>query len=487
MSRIVLADSKNFDAIPSARGLQGIVTDGPAGIAFMGRGWDKDHGGRDPWVRHHAEHYSAGLRACDDGVWILAWALPKTSHWTACAIDDARDGRRHWEITDVLTHNFGQGWPKNAETCLKPSSEHWILARNGAGAKLQIDACRVERGAREARAGRAWSEMQAGARNIERPEEETTSLGSWPTNALFSHCPECSARGTRVVQNTSGATRPAMGPALSRPGFTGNARGDREAVPFYSTAAGTETVPAFDCLAACDCGAVKLHPSGGAPPRCDCGAPCWWACPVAGLDEQSGAMGMHSAGTKAERGSLANNAPIGYGGSMMPVSFRHGDVERGSAASRFFPTFHYAAKCPTAERHAGCSALLWRPSETNLFGFDRIDRATYTALPDFVLDAKGKKVAARATGNVHPTVKPLDVGRWLWRLIVPKGARGGDLYAGSGSLVIAGWQEGIDVTGADISPEAVEIAQARLRHWRNEGVQEGLFAAPAAAATPGAP
>ena len=27
-----------------------IVTDPPAGIAFMGRGWDSDRGGRDKWI-----------------------------------------------------------------------------------------------------------------------------------------------------------------------------------------------------------------------------------------------------------------------------------------------------------------------------------------------------------------------------------------------------------------------------------------------------
>ena len=37
------------------------------------------------------------------------------------------------------------------------------------------------------------------------------------------------------------------------------------------------------------------------------------------------------------------------------------------------------------------------------------------------------------------------------------------------------------------SPEAVEIAQARLRYWKNEGVQEGLFAVPAVSASGGAP
>ena len=466
MPQIVLADSKAFDK--HARGLGGIVTDGPAGIAFMGRGWDKDHGGRDPWVKHHAEHYSAGLRACDDGVWLLAWALPKTSHWTACAIDDARDGRRHWEITDVLTHTFGQGWPKNAATCLKPASEHWILARNGVGAKLQIDACRVARGAEPITAHRhAGQKYSGGFSDTYQPGDhrrEAKPEGSWPTNKLFSHCPECRAQGTRVVAGGDPTRADGTVRSGERHLFSGGLAGGSTSGGYATN--GTETVPAFDCLAACDCGAVTTHPSGGAPPRCpECKGAMWWACPVAGLDEQSGAMGMHSAGTKAERGSLTNNAPIGYGGSMMPVSFRHGDVERGSAASRFFPTFHYAAKCPTAERHAGASHLLWQRDDSASFGFRRVDRATFNALP----------AAQRATGNVHPTVKPLDLGRWLWRLICPKGARGGDLYAGSGSLVISGWQEGIDVTGADISPEAVEIAQARLKYWRNEGVQAGLF------------
>src|SRR5512143_1099379 len=137
--------------------LDAIVDDPPAGIGFMGRSWDKDRGGRAKWIAWLAERKAAQLRACKPGSYSLTWALPRTSHWTATALEDAG-----WLIRDVITHHFGQGWPKNGESQLKPSSEHWILAQKpiqkGLTVRgnverwdvgvLGIDACRVERGER---------------------------------------------------------------------------------------------------------------------------------------------------------------------------------------------------------------------------------------------------------------------------------------------------------------------------------------------------
>ena len=38
----------------------------------------------------------------------LVWALPRTSHWTVCALEDAG-----FEIRDKLYHIFGSGYPKS--------------------------------------------------------------------------------------------------------------------------------------------------------------------------------------------------------------------------------------------------------------------------------------------------------------------------------------------------------------------------------------
>lgn len=96
-------------------------------------------------------------------------------------------------------------------------------------------------------------------------------------------------------------------------------------------------------------------------------------------------------------------------------------ADSGSAA-RFF----YSAKADQAERHAGCHDL--------------------------------------EKGNTHPTVKPVDLMRWLVRLITPPGGTVLDPFMGSGSTLIAADAEQFNAIGVEMNPDYVEIARRRLGH-----------------------
>lgn len=87
-----------------------VVTDPPAGISFMGKTWDADKGGRDLWVKWLTEVMSEVRRVLKPGGHALVWALPRTSHWTATALDDAG-----LEIRDCVVHIFGSGFPKSLD------------------------------------------------------------------------------------------------------------------------------------------------------------------------------------------------------------------------------------------------------------------------------------------------------------------------------------------------------------------------------------
>ena len=88
-----------------------IITDPPAGIGFMGKEWDKDKGGRQQWISWFAEIMEEAKRCLKPGGAALVWALPRTSHWTATALEDAG-----FVIKDVVHHIFGEGFPKS--TCI---------------------------------------------------------------------------------------------------------------------------------------------------------------------------------------------------------------------------------------------------------------------------------------------------------------------------------------------------------------------------------
>jgi len=96
-------------------------------------------------------------------------------------------------------------------------------------------------------------------------------------------------------------------------------------------------------------------------------------------------------------------------------------------ASRFF----YVAKASKAEREAG-------------------------------LDSDGDRA------NHHPTVKPIELMRYLVRLVTPKGGTVLDTFMGSGSTGCAAMLEGMDFIGIDITPEYVEIARRRILHHANQ-------------------
>ena len=181
-----------------------LVTDPPAGIGFMNKDWDHDKGGRDAWIAWMRGVMTEARRVLKPGAHGLVWAIPRTSHWTATALEDAG-----FEIRDVVTHHFGTGFPKSLNvgegrgTALKPASENWILVRkpcdgtttgnvaaHGTGG-LNIEACSIAcevRPAREptGRTGRLYGAGLAGSRAA-----GTTEDGRWPANLVLSHTDWC--------------------------------------------------------------------------------------------------------------------------------------------------------------------------------------------------------------------------------------------------------------------------------------------------------
>jgi site-specific DNA-methyltransferase (adenine-specific) len=65
-------------------------------------------------------------------------------------------------------------------------------------------------------------------------------------------------------------------------------------------------------------------------------------------------------------------------------------------------------------------------------------------------------------GNVHLTVKPLALMRWLCRLVVPPGGTVLDPFTGSGTTGMACVMEGFDFIGVELQPEYHAIALARI-------------------------
>lgn len=100
---------KHLNTMPENT-VDSLITDPPAGISFMGKEWDSAKGGRDRWIAWMTEVMRECLRVMKPGSHGLVWAIPRTSHWTATALEDAG-----FEVRDVITHLFGQGFPKSLD------------------------------------------------------------------------------------------------------------------------------------------------------------------------------------------------------------------------------------------------------------------------------------------------------------------------------------------------------------------------------------
>jgi site-specific DNA-methyltransferase (adenine-specific) len=181
-----------------------VVTDPPAGIAFMNKTWDHHKGGRDAWIAWLTVVMTECYRVLKPGGHAAVWALPRTAHWTATAIEDAG-----FEIRDKCYHHFGSGFPKSKNvgngigTALKPATEEWIIARKpltgtvaatvaawGTGG-LNIDASRVQGPPSTHGGHRRPANVYAGQWQTEAEDYSENPAGRWPPNVLLTHSAAC--------------------------------------------------------------------------------------------------------------------------------------------------------------------------------------------------------------------------------------------------------------------------------------------------------
>ena len=162
-----------------ADSVDAVVTDPPAGIAFMSKHWDRDKGGRTQWVAWMTEVMQECYRVLKPGGYAVVWSLPRTCHWTAWAMEDAG-----FIIRDQLAHVFASGFPKGRAQ-LKPAREDWWLARKpGPLRPLNIEECRITGEPRTTHAdGNRRTSTTPGWGMA--PGERDTPSGRWPSNLLL--------------------------------------------------------------------------------------------------------------------------------------------------------------------------------------------------------------------------------------------------------------------------------------------------------------
>ena len=416
-SALINGDSLEILKKLPANSFDSMVTDPPAGIAFMGKKWDKDKGGRDKWIAWLESIMTEAFRTLKPGAHILVWAMPRTSHWTATAIENAE-----FEIRDVVTHIFGSGFPKSQNiskaidksagvkptvigiakgmgkqnpewngtaqgraenslkpeydltvatsqdakqwegwgTALKPASEHWILARKPLSEKT-IAANVLEHG--------------TGGINIDASRITTTDNLNGGAYAENLH------RAGR--SSLPGDTRKGASAGMFQPGNTAA----------FSFVQPKGRFPA---------NLILSHKPDCKPKECEDG------CPVAALDEQSGTL------KSGAMDSIAKGDQYNTYGKMYERRVTNPASEGG--ASRFF----YCAKA-----------------------------------------SKKEKTLNKTIKNAHPTVKSLTLMKYLINLITPPGGTVLDPFMGSGTTGQAALEDDFGFVGIELEADSFEICMAR--------------------------
>jgi len=142
-------------------------------------------------------------------------------------------------------------------------------------------------------------------------------------------------------------------------------------------------------------------------------------------------------------------ANIIHDGSEEVIS---GFPDKGSAA-RFF----YCAKASKKERNVGLDNFKIK----KIKGGGGTSNNTW--YEDDVNAASGKFGSEKAPSkNIHPTVKPIALMKYLCRLVTPKNGTVLDPFMGSGSTGIAAKEENYNFIGIELNKEYYDIAIARI-------------------------
>ena len=78
---------------------------------------------------------------------------------------------------------------------------------------------------------------------------------------------------------------------------------------------------------------------------------------------------------------------------------------------------------------------------------------------------KGDTKPTTERKNTHPTVKPVELMKYLCRLVTPKGGTVLDPFMGSGSTGMAAKDEGFDFIGIEKEKEYFEICESRIKRF----------------------
>ena len=418
--------------IDAGEQVDSIVTDPPYELGFMGKSWDSTG------IAFQKETWELALQLLKPGGHLLAFGGSRTYHRMAVAIEDAG-----FEIRDQIMWLYGSGFPKSLNVG-KAVDKKLGNKRKVIGEKVRGDVQKAKQsGSTYARAEANQNNKDLFGYGTETITEGNSSWEGWGTALKPAHEPVVMARkpiqgsvADNVLKHGTGginidACRVTLD--LSKEPDTGDMYYLKRNKEYPNQDKSTSKIVGQEAKR------VDITMKQGRFPANvlhDGSEEVLQGFP----HTKSGMMKQHIEGGQ-----------YNVYGKMYPR-----DVEtigdEGSAA-RFF----YCAKVSRAERNRGITSI-----EEGLH-----DTEDCTNLPSMrtnsVNTSSGKLRKVKPTKNNHPTVKPIELMKYLCRLITPKGGTVLDPFMGSGSTGIAAKDEGFDFIGIEKEKEYYAIAEQRIK------------------------
>jgi DNA modification methylase len=397
--------------------IDSIVTDPPAGIGLQGFDWDQDRGGRDQWVQWLTSIMKECLRVLKPGAHGFVWALPRTSHWTATALENAG-----FEIRDIVTHIFGSGFPKSMD-----------LEKSIARAKhLDLDLLyQATAWIRERR-----DELGLTNAELDQIAEIKGGASHWTAKPPSNQPAVPTLERWQLLEKVLGPAPAWMMPLL----LPAHTKGENDELAKTWKGWGTGLKPASEHwiliqkpIASPSVGINLLKHGTGALNIDACRIPTTTKIPDARLLPFKGGRFL-------------------WEKSSTPRTQVYKAHPQGRHPANLLLTKNYdTGNCPV------------RILDEDSYNNRKISEYFKVFPPDrpFIYSKKASGLE-KGESNIHPTVKPLKLMQYLTKLITPPGGVVLDPFMGSGSTGVACLKENFRFIGIEKSEEYFEIAKARL-------------------------